>query len=133
MLAKRITMNAAWIDYVLFCAAMGIEPTAWKRSGKPDFPSQRTGAERVAEFSRDSLNVTLVKIMAIIMEHITELRRQAEDACLIRVSTHTVGIVNSIRTVGFDPLTKRRGDGEEWEPLVQGAGADTISFLQRIM
>ncbi|HZP62668.1 MAG TPA: hypothetical protein VFB28_04565 [Terriglobales bacterium] len=31
----------------------------------------------------------------------------------MRVSAHTVGIINSIRTVGFDPITKRRGDGEE--------------------
>jgi hypothetical protein len=47
------------------------------------------------------------------MEHLTELQKQASDACLLRVSTHTVGIINSIRTVGFDPITQRRGDGEE--------------------
>ena len=47
------------------------------------------------------------------MEHIQELQKQASDACLLRVSTHTVGIINSIRTVGFDPITHRRGDGEE--------------------
>jgi hypothetical protein len=47
------------------------------------------------------------------MEHVKELQKQASDACLLRVSAHTVGIVNSIRTVGFDPITQRRGDGEE--------------------
>jgi hypothetical protein len=51
--------------------------------------------------------------MRKVMEHIQELQKQASDACLLRVSTHTVGIINSIRTVGFDPITRRRGDGEE--------------------
>jgi hypothetical protein len=37
-------MNAAWIEYVLFCAAMGIEPAMW-RSGTPDFSSQRRSSE----------------------------------------------------------------------------------------
>src|ERR1700676_2064175 len=47
------------------------------------------------------------------MQNIEELQKQASDASLLRVSTHTVGIINSIRTVGFDPITQRRGDGEE--------------------
>jgi hypothetical protein len=47
------------------------------------------------------------------MENIHELQKQAGEASLNRVATHTVGIVNSIRTKGYDPLTKRRGDGEE--------------------
>jgi hypothetical protein len=48
---------------------------------------------------------------------ITSLSRQPiAFACLFRVNRvaiHTVGIVNSIRTKGYDPLTKRHGDGEE--------------------
>ena len=47
------------------------------------------------------------------MQDIDEIKKQASDACLLRVSTHTVGIINSIRIVGFDPITQRRGDGEE--------------------
>jgi hypothetical protein len=48
-----------------------------------------------------------------IVENIEELHRQASDACIIRVSASTVSIVNSIRTVGHDPITNKRGDGED--------------------
>ena len=47
------------------------------------------------------------------MENVEELHRQASDACTIRISTSTVSIVNSIRTVGYDPTTNKRGDGED--------------------
>ncbi|MGA2697604.1 MAG: hypothetical protein ABSE92_16185 [Terriglobales bacterium] len=47
------------------------------------------------------------------IEHVDELRKQASEACLIRVTTHTVGIINSIRVEGYDPVTQRQGDGEE--------------------
>jgi hypothetical protein len=47
------------------------------------------------------------------MENLDELHRQAENACLIHVSNCTVAMVNSIRTVGFDPISQRPGDGEE--------------------
>lgn len=46
------------------------------------------------------------------MEDVEELRRQGAEACLGRLWTHTVGIANNIRDVGFDPITKQRGDGE---------------------
>jgi hypothetical protein len=47
------------------------------------------------------------------MENIKELKKQASEASINRVATHTVGIINSIRTKGFDSTTKRPGDGEE--------------------
>jgi hypothetical protein len=46
------------------------------------------------------------------MEHREEAIRQAGEAGLNRLWTHTVGIANTIRDVGFDPLTRRRGDEE---------------------
>jgi hypothetical protein len=46
------------------------------------------------------------------MQHVEELRRQGAEACLGRLWTHTVGIANNIRDVGYDPITNRRGDGE---------------------
>lgn len=47
------------------------------------------------------------------MENQEELKRQACEASINRVATHTVGIINSLRTKGYDPTTNRRGDGEE--------------------
>src|SRR5579885_3613320 len=47
------------------------------------------------------------------MQHVEELQKQASDACLNRVASNTVGVVNSIRTVGKDRVTGRRADGEE--------------------
>jgi hypothetical protein len=47
------------------------------------------------------------------MENIDELHRQATDALYSRLWTTTVAVVNSIRTVGIDPATKRPADGEE--------------------
>lgn len=41
------------------------------------------------------------------------IEQQANDAILCRLARHSVAIVNSIRTVGYDPVTKRPGDGEE--------------------
>ena len=41
------------------------------------------------------------------------IEERAKEASLNRLWTHTVGIVNSIRTVGYDPITKRPGDTEE--------------------
>lgn len=46
------------------------------------------------------------------MIHKEELARQAVDACLTRLWTNTVAVVNSIRMVGIDVTTGRRGDGE---------------------
>jgi hypothetical protein len=46
------------------------------------------------------------------MENIDELHRQATDAISSRLWTNTVAIVNSVRTVGIDPVTKRPADGE---------------------
>ena len=46
------------------------------------------------------------------MEHRTEAIRQAAEAGLNRLWTHTVGVANTIRDVGFDRLTGRRGYGE---------------------
>ncbi len=47
-----------------------------------------------------------------LVEHIDEPERQSIEACLGRLWTHTVGIANNIRDVGYDPVTKRPGDGE---------------------
>jgi hypothetical protein len=47
------------------------------------------------------------------MENIDEMHRQATDAISSRLWTTTVAIVNSIRTVGIDPVTKGPADGEE--------------------
>lgn len=47
------------------------------------------------------------------MEHLDEINRQASDACYSRVWTNTVAIVNTIRTIGRDPVTNRPADGEE--------------------
>lgn len=41
------------------------------------------------------------------------IEEQAQEASLNRLWMHTVGIVNSMRTVGYDPLTERPGDTEE--------------------
>jgi hypothetical protein len=47
------------------------------------------------------------------VENIDELHRQATDAISSRLWTNTVAIVNTIRTIGIDPVTKRPADGEE--------------------
>lgn len=47
------------------------------------------------------------------MENIDELKKQASEASVNRVATHTVGIINTIRTKGRDSSTNRPGDGEE--------------------
>jgi hypothetical protein len=47
------------------------------------------------------------------MENIEELKRQAGEASLNWVAANTVGIVNTLRTSGYDEATNRRGDGEE--------------------
>jgi hypothetical protein len=44
---------------------------------------------------------------------VSTLEEQAKEASLNRLWTHAVGIVNSIRTVGWDPIMKRPGDTEE--------------------
>ncbi len=47
------------------------------------------------------------------MENIEELKKQASEASVNRVATHTVGIINTIRTKGRDSTTNRPADGEE--------------------
>jgi hypothetical protein len=42
-----------------------------------------------------------------------DIERQATDASLHRLGRHSVAIVNSIRTVGHDPITGKRADTEE--------------------
>ena len=56
---------------------------------------------------------TAVVKFETIMENIDEMHRQATDAISSRLWTTTVAIVNSIRTVGIDPVTKGPADGEE--------------------
>ena len=41
------------------------------------------------------------------------IEQQASDATLCRLGRHSIAIVNGIRTVGRDPITGRRADGEE--------------------
>jgi len=41
------------------------------------------------------------------------IEQQANDAILCRLARHSAAIINSVRTVGFDPVTQRKGDGEE--------------------
>ncbi len=57
------------------------------------------------------------------MEHRDEAVRQAVEASLNRLWTHTVGVANTIRDVGFDPRTRRRGDGETMGTGCAGRGA----------
>jgi len=52
------------------------------------------------------------------------IEQQATDAILYRLGRHSVAIVNRIRTVGYDPMTKRRGDGEEAGSGFAGRWAD---------
>lgn len=47
------------------------------------------------------------------MENIEELKKQASEASINRVATHTIGIINSIRSKGRDSSTNRPADGEE--------------------
>jgi len=51
------------------------------------------------------------------MEHVEELRRLGAEACLGRLWTHTVGIANNIRDVGFHPNYK--SDVATKRPCVQ--------------
>ncbi len=46
------------------------------------------------------------------MEHKDEARRQAGEAGINRLWTHTVGIANTIRDTGLDPITGRLADEE---------------------
>jgi hypothetical protein len=46
-------------------------------------------------------------------EWLTDLRERTKDAMLNRLWIHTVGVVNTIRTVGVDPSTGQPGDSEE--------------------